>query len=455
MLADSATFPGVAVVTRSSDCQAARHLTSMVGEMDVSTDPRTRAAWHANERCVSKNAGLPDSHIWRRLIAELGLDETVSHLAILTDSNRDICVAVCDKRIIVWHARAERMRRLSRATLKVAEHQATVAGILRLSDGSTKTPIRLAGELGERRALLTALGLPGGRQRPAPVVLDLSVHPKTKFAFGAAAVRPAATGPVAEDVLGAIGTTKTAAFMTVAQVVAGGQPVRNVVVVGAGRRLHFVANGGPRPLFEGLEGQGLACERTSRGVRLVYEKPVRSELVEVLGPLAVVEAIENQVRTWRNVVEQRRQRTATPAGTSVAPPSIPVVRRTAFLKRPKPMPVSTWQEAEAVACAWMREFGFKDAHLTGSGADAGVDVMSRRAVAQVKWKLSGAIGRPDVQRLLGVAQAAKSKPVFFSGSGYTAEARSWAEMHGIAAFTLTDQGELVPITTAARKMARV
>jgi hypothetical protein len=102
-----------------------------------------------------------------------------------------------------------------------------------------------------------------------------------------------------------------------------------------------------------------------------------------------------------------------------------------------------------------REFGFKDAHLTGSGADAGVDVLSRRAVARVKWKLSGAIGRPDVQRLLGVAQAAKSKPVFFSGSGYTAEARSWAEMHGIAAFNLTDQGEVVPITTAARKMARV
>jgi len=49
----------------------------MVGEMDVSTDPRTRAAWHANERCVSKNAGLPDSHMWRRprraLLAALGL----------------------------------------------------------------------------------------------------------------------------------------------------------------------------------------------------------------------------------------------------------------------------------------------------------------------------------------------------------------------------------------------
>lgn len=44
----------------------------------------------------------------------------------------------------------------------------------------------------------------------------------------------------------------------------------------------------------------------------------------------------------------------------------------------------TWQAAEELACKWMRRHGYADAKLTSGGADGGIDVMSRRAVAQVK-----------------------------------------------------------------------
>ena len=396
---------------------------------------------------------MPNSHLWRRLLAELGLHEQVHHIAVLTDGSRDMCVAVCDKRVLVWHARTERIRRLSRATLQLAEHHATKDGVVRLTDGSTKTPMRLAGELSERRALLAALGLAGGRQRLVPVVLDLSVHPKTKFAYNSAAARPASTGPVADEIFRELGSTKTASFMTIAQLAIAGRPTVPVVVLGASKWLVFVANGGPRPLFQRLEGPDLSCQRVPGGVRLTYEQPVQSELATVMGSEAVVAAVENQVRHWRMLVDRKRQLTAIPSGSGAPLASIPVVRRS-FFGRPKPMPVSDWREAEAVACAWMREFGFRDARLTAGGADEGVDVLSKKAVAQVKWKLSAAIGRPDVQRLFGAAQSAKSKPVFFSGSGYTAAARTWAEANGVAAFTLTAHGEIVPITSAARRMAK-
>lgn len=44
----------------------------------------------------------------------------------------------------------------------------------------------------------------------------------------------------------------------------------------------------------------------------------------------------------------------------------------------------TWQQAELVALDWMVKNGYRDAALTRSGADGGIDITSRNAIAQVK-----------------------------------------------------------------------
>ena len=69
-----------------------------------------------------------------------------------------------------------------------------------------------------------------------------------------------------------------------------------------------------------------------------------------------------------------------------------------------PYQITSWQEAERNAARWMRHWGFGDARLTSSGADGGVDVRARAAVAQVKFEASQ-VGRPALQRLYGARGA--------------------------------------------------
>jgi len=149
---------------------------------------------------------------------------------------------------------------------------------------------------------------------------------------------------------------------------------------------------------------------------------------------------------WASV---RARRVTSADGT----PSIPVVRRTGFLGRKRAAPIGTWQQAEAAACAWLRDMGFRDAKVTPTGKDAGVDVIARKVVAQVKWE-AAPVGRPKLQQLHGAATQARKKGAFFSRAGYTADARSWAETAGIAAFVLLDDGSLAPATTVAKRMMR-
>jgi hypothetical protein len=93
-----------------------------------------------------------------------------------------------------------------------------------------------------------------------------------------------------------------------------------------------------------------------------------------------------------------------------------------------------WQEAEEAALRYMRSLGFSDAVLTAGGADHGLDVSATGAVAQVKAQ-SSAVGRPDVQRLVGAALDSPAK-LFFSISGYSAGAIAFADTAGVALFTL-------------------
>lgn len=93
----------------------------------------------------------------------------------------------------------------------------------------------------------------------------------------------------------------------------------------------------------------------------------------------------------------------------------------------------TWQDAEVVCCEWMKGNGYRDARLTGAGADGGVDITSRKTIAQVKHHAK-AVGLAEIQRLHGIATASGKNALFFSRSGFTKAAIAWASTHGIKCF---------------------
>lgn len=113
--------------------------------------------------------------------------------------------------------------------------------------------------------------------------------------------------------------------------------------------------------------------------------------------------------------------------------------------------IGTWREAEAAAAQFMRQYlGFADAWPTGRGSDGGVDVHAHGAVAQVKHH-SKPVGRPDLQRLVG-ARPGGACAVFFSLSGFTATARTYAHVTEMALFQYSAQGNYFPASDRARAL---
>jgi hypothetical protein len=116
---------------------------------------------------------------------------------------------------------------------------------------------------------------------------------------------------------------------------------------------------------------------------------------------------------------------------------------------PKPRPIRTWQDAEENAAEWMRYWGFSDAQVTVGGPDAGVDITSSRAIAQVKARV-GNVSRPDLQRLLGARGLDHHKQtIFFTMADYTLEARRYADTVSMALFRYGINGEVQPVNGTA------
>lgn len=91
------------------------------------------------------------------------------------------------------------------------------------------------------------------------------------------------------------------------------------------------------------------------------------------------------------------------------------------------MPVD-WPTAELSAEQWMQLNGYPNARLTPGGADGGVDVVSTRAIAQVKHQQSP-VGSGVVQQLNGVANSRGYQgrdALFFATYGFTNPARKAA-----------------------------
>lgn len=114
--------------------------------------------------------------------------------------------------------------------------------------------------------------------------------------------------------------------------------------------------------------------------------------------------------------------------------------------------IASWQDAELLAAAHMRSMGFADAVVTAPGADGGVDVIDPGAgAAQVKHYSATPVGAPDVQKIRGAGHDT-THALFYSFSGYTRQALSYAEIAAIALFSYTAAGVVTPASSAAIKL---
>lgn len=112
------------------------------------------------------------------------------------------------------------------------------------------------------------------------------------------------------------------------------------------------------------------------------------------------------------------------------------------------MATFSWDVAEALALAHMKEIGFADAKRTPQGADKGLDAVSERAAAQVKAK-QDPVGAPDLQKLKGAA-ANYEHLLFYSLSGYTTQATEFAANANIALFTFDRNNNVLGFNDVAR-----
>lgn len=123
-----------------------------------------------------------------------------------------------------------------------------------------------------------------------------------------------------------------------------------------------------------------------------------------------------------------------------------------IFSRRRTIRVLTWQDAEVLAAEHMRKrLGFRDAHVSVSGADGGIDVVSKKAIAQVKFH-AGKTGAPDIQRLAGVAAGRRVKRLFFSSAGYTPRAVEAANASKVAIFLYDVTGKVTALNKVATKM---
>lgn len=123
-------------------------------------------------------------------------------------------------------------------------------------------------------------------------------------------------------------------------------------------------------------------------------------------------------------------------------------RRGRALPRPKPRLLRSARDAELAVAEWMTYLRFATVQVTPVGADAGVDVFSATALAQVKAE-TVATGRPPLQQHHGVCTAAGKQALFFSLAGFTVPAQRFADSVGMALFTFNLAAEVVPVNEAA------
>lgn len=102
----------------------------------------------------------------------------------------------------------------------------------------------------------------------------------------------------------------------------------------------------------------------------------------------------------------------------------------------------------------MISWGYKNAYLTASGSDGGIDVRSTAAIAQVKFEAKQ-VGRPQLQQLVGArARNMNTQLLFFTGAGYSSLAITYSDEMDIALFHIKLDGSVSAVNHAGREILR-
>lgn len=114
------------------------------------------------------------------------------------------------------------------------------------------------------------------------------------------------------------------------------------------------------------------------------------------------------------------------------------------------MLVFSWQMAEELAAAHMRQLGFEQVRRMPDGVDGGIDVSALNAAGQAKHH-AAPVGGPDIQRLRGAAPATEHL-LFYSSSGYTPAAFKAAELANVCLFRYTTANVVEAENDLARRL---
>lgn len=205
---------------------------------------------------------------------------------------------------------------------------------------------------------------------------------------------------------------------------------------------------------------GLAVRLKGRSYRADYSvkwetiTPIEPTYDPVQQACAVVRLGDLEARfTGGRALDAFRLQRALQNGTA-KPSALASTNRTKSLPQqrvgtaPSQRLIRSARDAELVAAEWMQHWGFTHVQSTPVGADAGVDVTSEEAVAQVKAETTP-VGRPKIQQHHGVATAAGKAAIFFALAGFTPQGQTFAEEVGMLLFTFDLQGQPEPVNPAA------
>lgn len=109
---------------------------------------------------------------------------------------------------------------------------------------------------------------------------------------------------------------------------------------------------------------------------------------------------------------------------------------------PEPRMLKGHAAAEDYAAEVVAALGFREVSRTPPGADGGIDVIGEGVVVQVKMEALPT-GRERLQALFGIAAVEGAQAIFFSLSGYTAQALQWADRAGVALFEFEFDGTVM------------
>lgn len=119
---------------------------------------------------------------------------------------------------------------------------------------------------------------------------------------------------------------------------------------------------------------------------------------------------------------------------------------------PESASAPTFRQAERLAVTWLRDAGYTDAGPVGEDAPAGVDVTATWALAQVRHGET-TVRRSELQKLVEARGDRSDVALYsFASKSFDLPAVTYADTKGIALFSYTVSGAMLPRNTVASRL---